>query len=54
MKQFLERLAMVAFVAMIVFASGDTYANLMGVLAAAMVMACCQEKLNTLGDGGDK
>lgn len=50
MKQFLERLAMIAFVAMIVFASGDTYANLMGVLAAAIVMACCKWKLNTLSN----
>lgn len=54
MKRFLERTAMVAFVAMVVFASGDTTANLMGVVAAAVVMACCQVKLNTLGDGGDK
>ena len=50
MKRFLERLAMVAFVAMVVFASGDTTANLMGVVAAAVVMACCQVKINTLGD----
>ena len=50
MKRFLEKLQVVAFVAMIVFASGDTYANLVATITSAAIMACCQWKLNTLGN----
>lgn len=50
MKRFLERLLAVSFVATIIFASGDTYANLVATIASAATMACCQWKLNTLGN----
>jgi hypothetical protein len=48
MKRFLERLQAVSFVAAIIFASGDTYANLVATLTSAAIAACCQWKLNAL------
>lgn len=50
MKRFLNRLLVVSFVATIVFASGDTYANLVATVASAAIAACCQWKLNSLGN----
>ena len=50
MKRFLEKLQVVAFVAMIVFASGDTYANLVAVVTAAAILGCCELKLKELAD----
>lgn len=47
MKKFIERLLVASFVATIVFASGDTYWNLVGTLACAACAACCQYKLNS-------
>ena len=47
MKKFLEKLLAASFVATIVFATGDTYANLVGTLACAACAACCQLKLNS-------
>lgn len=47
MKKLIERLLIASFVATIVFASGDTYANLVGTLACAACTACCQLKLNS-------
>ena len=49
MKRFFERLLAVSFVATIIFASGDTNANLVATITSAAIMACCQWKLNTLG-----
>jgi hypothetical protein len=51
MKRFLERLLALSFMATIIFASGDTYANLVATITAAGCAACCQWKLNSLGDG---
>lgn len=48
MKRFLERLLAVSFVATIVFASGDTSANLVATVICAACAACCQWKLNRL------
>ena len=50
MKRFLERLLAVSFMATVFFASGDTYANLVATITSAAIMACCQWKLNTLGN----
>lgn len=50
MKRFLEKLQVAAFVAMIVFASGDTYANLVAVVTAAAILGCCELKLKELAD----
>ena len=50
MKTFLNRLLAVSFVATIIFASGDTYANLVATITSAAIMACWQWKLNSLGD----
>lgn len=50
MKRFLENLQVVAFVAMIVFASGDTCANLVAVVTAAAILGCCELKLKELAD----
>lgn len=54
MKRLLNRLLAVSFVATVIFASGDTYANLVATVIAAAIAACCQWKLNTLGDDRDK
>lgn len=48
MKRFLERLLAVSFVATIIFASGDTYANLVATVICAATAGCCQFKLNRL------
>ena len=48
MKRFLERLLAASFVATIVFASGDTYANLMATVICAATAGCCQWKLDRL------
>ena len=50
MKRFLEKLQVAAFVAMIVFASGDTHANLVAVVTAAAILGCCELKLKELAD----
>lgn len=50
MKKLLEKLLAASFVATIVFATGDTYWNLVATLACAACAACCQWKLNTLTD----
>ena len=48
MKRFLNRLLAVSFVATIIFASGDTNANLVATITSAAIAACCQWKLNML------
>jgi hypothetical protein len=48
MKKFLERLLVASLIAMIVFASGDTYANLVATVISAAIAGCCQYKLNRL------
>lgn len=48
MKTFLNRLLAVSFMATIIFASGDTYANLVATITSAAIAACCQWKLNRL------
>ena len=48
MKRFLEGLLAVSFVATIIFASGDTNANLVATVIGAATAACCQWKLNRL------
>ena len=50
MKRFLNRLLAVSFMATIIFASGDTYANLVATITSAAIAACCQWKLNSLVD----
>ena len=48
MKNFIERLLAVSLVATIIFASGDTYANLVATVVCAAIAGCCQLKLNRL------
>ncbi len=50
MKKFIERLLAISVVATVIFASGDTCANLMAAVTSAAIAACCQWKLNTLGN----
>ena len=50
MKRFLEGLLAASFVATIIFASGDTYANLVATVICAATACSCQWKLNTLND----
>ena len=50
MKRFLEGLLAMSFVATIVFASGDTSANLVAVVTAAAILGCCELKLKELAD----
>lgn len=50
MKRFLNRLLAVSLMATIVFASGDTYANLVATITSAAIVACYQWKLNSLRD----
>lgn len=48
MKTLLSRLLVASFVATIIFASGDTYANLTATLISATIAGCCQWKLNQI------
>jgi hypothetical protein len=48
MKRFLERLLAVSLIATVVFASGDTMANLTATIISASIMGCCSWKLKKL------
>ena len=48
MKRFVKGMLAASFVATVIFASGDTYANLVATVTSAAIMGCCQWKLNTL------
>lgn len=50
MKTLIERLLAISVVTTVIFASGDTYANLVATITSAAIAACCQWKLNTLGN----
>ncbi|MBO7280585.1 MAG: hypothetical protein J6V00_05400 [Bacteroidaceae bacterium] len=48
MRTFLQRLLAVSFIATIIFASGDTTANLIATVISAATAGCCQWKLNKM------
>ena len=50
MKHFVKGVLAASFVATVIFASGDTYANLVATVTSAAIMACCQWKLSTMAD----
>ena len=48
MKKLVERLLAASLVATVVFASGDTVANLTATIISASIMGCCSWKLKKL------